>query len=149
MPLVDPNVVDAAFKFFIDGKYDYVSEISMKNSKNWDAEMTFPLGFGAEIFYRSVLEETSKLTQDAKDHEHVTSYIINHPEKYRLGGLQAEGRFENVRRPDVHLAVNTQGDINLVRAILESVYPEHPQFTIFEVIEYIQQNPDVLKLKDD
>ena len=149
MPLLDPAVVDAAYKFFVDGNYDYVSEVAMKNSANWDEEMTFPLGFGAEIYHARILEETLALTDDPKDHEHVTSYIINHPDKYNLGGLQAEGDFESVRRPDVHLAVNTQGDMDLVREILKTVYPAHPQFTIFDVIDYVKKHPEVLELKND
>ena len=149
MPLIDSTVVDEAYRFFIEGRYDYVSEISMKNSDKWNEKMTFPLGFGAEIYRAAILEETAMLTDDPKDHEHVTSYIINHPEKFRLGGLQAEGRFASVRRPDIHLAVNTQGDMDLVREIFKTVYKGNPQFTIFNVIEFLNKNPGVLELKND
>ena len=149
MPLIDPLLIDAIFDFFKIEKYDYVSEVAMKNSEKWKEESTFPLGFGAEVYYTSILDQTSKLTNDPKDHEHVTSYIINHPEKYKLGAFHAFGKFAKVNRPDIRVPVNTQAELDLVREIFKNLYPKNPNFTIFDVIELLEKKPHLLEIIKD
>ena len=45
---------------------------------------TYPRGLDAQVFPARVLEEVATLTQDPADREHVSLYIYEHPNRYRL-----------------------------------------------------------------
>ena len=146
MPLIDPGLIDAEVAFFHAGGYDYVSEIAMKNTPAWKADATFPLGFGAEIVRAEVLAEAARSTDDQKDREHVSRYIINRPDRFRLGAFAAVGAFAAAERPDVRLAVNTPAELTAVRTIVEALAPTTPAFSIFDVLALLTERPEILDI---
>ena len=47
-------------------------------------ERTYPDGLDVQVFPTAVLAEVDRLTDDPADREHVSLYIYEHPERYRL-----------------------------------------------------------------
>ena len=60
---------------FNDGGADYCSNT---------LERTYPRGMDVQVFPAAVLAEVAALTDDPADREHVSLYIYEHPERYRL-----------------------------------------------------------------
>ena len=147
MPLIDPGLIDAEVAFFREGGYDYVSEIAMKNTPRWEAVATFPLGFGAEIVTARALAAAAG-TDDAEDREHVSRFIINRPERFRLGAFEASGPWAGARRPDIRLAVNTPEDLRAVRTIVQALAGERPEFTVLDVVGLLERRPEILEMND-
>lgn len=133
-PLLDPTTVDECIAVFLSGGYDYVSNVS---------DRSYPRGLDVQVFPVKVLEEVARLTDDAADHEHVSLYIYNHPERYRLGKLAASHR---IARPDLRLTVDTQPDLDLVRAVYEALYPKNPAFSIYDVVAFLEAHPEIAGL---
>lgn len=138
MPLLDPELVMAEMAFFLEGQYDYVSEIGMKNTAAWAEEPTMPLGFGAEIVRAGALVAAARESTSPKDREHPVRFIIERPERFRLGAFHAQGRFAAARRPDVRVPVNTAEELAYVRHIFEALQPRNRYFGILDVIAFLE-----------
>lgn len=128
-PLIDWRHADRLIELFFEGEYDYVS-----NSLN----KTFPIGFDVQVFPVSVLDEVNRISKDEYDHEHVSLYIYNHPEKYKLGELKAEGK---MKRRDIRLTLDTKEDYILLNTIFERLIPENPDFSAEDVVDLFNREP--------
>jgi spore coat polysaccharide biosynthesis protein SpsF len=134
-PLVEPSLVEEAIATYRRESPDYVSTVLERG--------TFPVGLDVEVFSAALLAEVDGLTQDARDREHVSLFIYEHPERYRLVGVEARGRR---RRPDLRLTLDTVEDLAVIRAVYEALWRENPAFTIEDVIDYLDANPELAEL---
>jgi spore coat polysaccharide biosynthesis protein SpsF len=135
-PLVDPAIVDHVVERFADGGVDYCSNV---------LEPTFPPGMDAQVFPTAVLEDVASRTNDPTDREHVSLYIYEHPERYKLRSVVSE-------RPeygDLRLCVDTAEDYELIRAIFETLYPVNPHFGLAEILALIDARPELRALNQD
>jgi spore coat polysaccharide biosynthesis protein SpsF len=144
-PLVDSILIDAMVEFYLNNNYDYVANTQMRHSLKWKEESTFPVGSSIQIFSTELLDRVSKTTIDPVDREHVTFFIYEHPEMFKLGAFRAEGEFSAYRRPEIRLSVDFPEDLQLIRRIFEGLYPSNPSFTLADVIKFLDSNP---QLKD-
>jgi spore coat polysaccharide biosynthesis protein SpsF len=126
-PCIDPLVVEQVIQFYLKNNYDYVS-----NTLEW----TFPRGMDVEVFSYDVLAEAHKNAKNPSEREHVTLYIYTHPEKYTLGNY---ARKENVSQ--YRLTVDTQEDYELIKRIIENLYPSNPKYTLGEMITLLELKP--------
>lgn len=99
---------------------------------------TFPLGLDAKLFKTETLEEVANITNDPADRENVSLYIYEHPEKYKLLNIEAEGR---QRRPDLRLVVDYQEDFDLIERIYEELYPAKPNFSYDDMLDLLDRRP--------
>ena len=135
-PLLDPGIVDRTIELFLSGRYDYVSNI---------VERTFPRGLDTQVFPVKVLAEVAQVTNDPADRENVSLYIYEHPERYKLGNLSAP---PELSRADLRLTVDTKDDLALITEIYQRLYPRKPDFTIYDVIRLLNENPELTKLNE-
>ena len=133
-PVIDPAVVDRVVETFASGGYDFVSNV---------LEWTYPRGLDVKVFPTRVLAEVAELTRDPADHEHVSLYIYEHPERYRLRNVAAP---PDACRPDLRLTVDTEEDLALIRTIYESLYPRKPDFDIFDIVELLDAQRELVAL---
>ena len=126
-PLIDPGLVDLAIDSYLQhaGDIDYLSNMV---TPSW------PYGFAVEVFsYQALAEANAEATQEA-EREHVTPFIYWRPERYRIQSLTTHPDTSQHR-----LTVDTPEDFELIKRIIETLYPNNPCFTL----------PDVLKLLDE
>lgn len=130
-PLIDPAVIDKIFEAYLTHKVDYAS-----NNLN----RTYPLGLDTQVFAFKVLEEVASLTDDPADHEHVSLYIYEHPERYTLHNVESglPERYEQIR-----LTVDTPEDFALITAIYEALYPANPEFALADVLSLLDSRPEL------
>jgi len=140
-PLVDPELINDVVAFYRQGRFDYVTTTHMHHSRKWQAERTFPVGVSVQTFSARVLAEASANTTDPVDREHVSFYIYNHPERYRLGAFAAEGKYAAWRKPELRLTVDTPEDLALMRAIFGVLYPRNASFSTGEAIRLVDGDP--------
>ncbi|HZR22186.1 MAG TPA: glycosyltransferase family protein [Vicinamibacterales bacterium] len=136
-PLIDPTVVDRLVEMYHEGGADYVANVLTR---------TYPRGLDTQVFPTSVLEDVARLTNDPVDHEHVSLYIYEHPERFRLRNLESglPERYWSLR-----LTVDTPQDFALITAIYEALYPAHPDFALADVIALLDRRPDLVALNAD
>lgn len=133
-PLIDPAAIDKVIGFFLDnqGVYDYVSNV---------LERTYPRGMDTEVFSFQVLQTVNASAVSPPDREHVTRYIYQNPEKYRLGNVRDEGDHSDHR-----WTVDTLEDFKLIKGIIEGIYLSNPLFTIQDCLEYLNKHPELAKM---
>jgi spore coat polysaccharide biosynthesis protein SpsF len=126
-PLVDPQLVDRAIKVFLDGnRLDYVS-IDFPSS-------TFPRGVDVEVVHFAALEKAWEEDKNVKWREHVTPYILYHPELFRIGGVKNDVDYSWMR-----WTVDTREDLELIRRIYSHF--GHDYFSWLDVVEVLNKNP--------
>jgi spore coat polysaccharide biosynthesis protein SpsF len=137
-PLIDPQVVAEAVDAYRRERPDYVS--------NRLHGYTYPDGYDVEVVGTSVLEEVARSTSEPVDREHVTPFIYRYPERFRLLGVEAQGP---LRRPDLHLSVDHEEDLALVRAVVEALEPGKTHFGVADVVEFLDSHPEIAALNRD
>jgi spore coat polysaccharide biosynthesis protein SpsF len=130
-PVIDWRHADALLEKMFANGYDYVAN---------SLEETFPIGFDIRIFSTAVLDEVNQVSQDPYDHEHVSLYIYNHPEKYKLGNIAAEGK---MRRRDLRLVIDNKEDYELASAIYDRLHSSKPDFSAEDVIDLFEREPEL------
>lgn len=134
-PLIDPQVVSETLEAYRCERPDYAS--------NRLHGYTYPDGYDVEVVGTDVLAEVERSTSEPFDREHVTPFVYRRPERFRLLGVEAEGR---LRRPDVHLSVDHEEDLAVVRAVVEALEPAKPLFGVADVLDFLDAHPDVAAL---
>jgi len=133
-PLIDPDVVDRVIEDFLMGGADYVANI---------LPATWPNGMDVQVFPSAVLNRVAQLTNDPADREHVSLYIYEHPETFRLRNVES-GLSSDVA--DWRLTVDTLEDFDLVTYIYQALYPKKPAFDLADMAELFRRRPDLLNL---
>lgn len=136
-PLIDAAVVDRVIEAYRGAKPDYTSN---------RLTPTYPNGMDTEVFATSVLEQVAGLTDDPADREHVSLYIYDHPERYRLLNVFAPPEHA---WPELRLTLDTTEDLQLIRAVFEALYPKDPAFGLSEILTYLRDHPTILEYNKD
>jgi spore coat polysaccharide biosynthesis protein SpsF len=133
-PLIDPQIVEKILKYYLLHKYDYVSNV---------LKATYPNGMDTQVFSTEVLEKVSILTEDPIDHEHVSLFIYEHPERFSLYNIESdlEEKYQNIR-----LTVDTQEDFEFIRIIYEKLYPKNPEFCLKDILELLEDDKKLLNI---
>lgn len=129
-PLIDPTIVDRVVRSFFAGGVDYCSNIL-----GW----TYPRGMDAQVFPVAILEEVAGLTSDPVDHEHVSLYIYEHPERFRLRAVHSE----HPEWASLRLTLDTPEDYELIRTIFEELYPVKPDFRLDDIVALVERRPEL------
>lgn len=133
-PVIDPAVVDEAVRYYLEHQadFDYVSNTQMRS---------YPRGMDAEVFPFRVLEQAFHEGKLKYEREHVTPFLYLHPERYRVG--QVRFRVDASRH---RWTVDTPEDFELVRRIIEALYPEDAQFGLEEILALLRLHPDWVQI---
>ena len=126
-PLIDPDIVDQMIKTF---QHLHDSGAYLSNGQS------FPRGLDVEIFSFQTLATAHAHARDPWEREHVTPYIYRHPELFRLHDFKAPSPSARHR-----WTVDTIEDFELVKNILESLYPLNPQFRLADILALLERNP--------
>lgn len=135
-PFYDPELIDLLVSILKWGGYAYAAN---------DMKLTFPEGIDAHIIRFDALEDSAKEAQDPKEREDTPRFIWNHPDRFPIFNLEAQPS-SKLNRPDIRLTVDYPEDIELTRFIYENLYPRSPCFTTLEMVEFLDQNPDWIRI---
>jgi spore coat polysaccharide biosynthesis protein SpsF len=131
-PLIDPQVIDRVIQFYLDNQsqYDYVSNC---------LERSYPRGMDTEVFSFAALHKAFVETTAQPDREHVTPFIYMHPERYRLAQI-----FYSENQSSHRWTVDTPEDFELIKKIIEVLYPQNKNFTLEDCLDLLKRYPDWL-----
>jgi len=127
-PFKDPDVIDRAVKELISGKgLDYVSNT---------IKPTYPEGIDIEVFAFKALERTWKDAEKISEREHVTPYIWNHPEIFKISNFE-----NNVNLSDLRWTLDTPQDLEFTRDIYKRLYSADSIFFMNDILELLRKEP--------
>ena len=124
----------------------HFAEISVQRAIDSGSDLfapsNLPLGTAVEVIKREALREAYRLSDEPHQLEHVTPFIKEHPEKFRIERypVDLENPFEDIR-----LTVDTAEDYQFSQVLYDNLYHGHP-FSLHKIIDFIKKNPDLLKL---
>lgn len=104
-PLVDPSVVDRVVADFASSGVDYASNSLVAS---------YPRGLDTEVMTMSALSTAWSLATKPYERVHVTPFLYQHPERFRLRNVACEEDLSTHR-----WTVDTAEDLALVRGIYE------------------------------
>ena len=105
-PLIDPTIVDHVISRFIDSDYDYMSTEVKKS----------PLGFAVEVFTFKSIKKAWEEAKLPSEHEHVTPYFYNNPDKFKIESVSQEKDLSHIR-----CTVDTEYDFKLIEKIISKI----------------------------
>lgn len=128
-PLVDPAVIDDVVERLVrDPDVDYAANSLEPRS--------YPRGLDVEAVRFETLETAWREADGPESREHVTPYIYNHPERFRLVPVR------NDRDLSVHRwTVDTPEDLKLVRWIFEELDDDRAAWA--DVVALVERSPEV------
>jgi len=131
-PLIDPQIIDDTIEYYLKNinEYDYVSNCTL--------DRTFPRGMDTEVFSFKALNEAQYRGKKQIETEHVTPYIHQNPDKFRLGSV-----INNKNLSKYRWTVDEQADFDLIKIIIEKLYPKNKYFTMKDILELFKEYPEL------
>ncbi|MGE3540900.1 MAG: NTP transferase domain-containing protein [Candidatus Tectimicrobiota bacterium] len=129
-PLLDPAVIDKVVHHFLAGAFAYVSNVDPP---------TFPDGLDTEVFTYAALHTAWQEATRPSEREHVTPYIRQHPERFRLGNVQHSPDLSGWR-----WTVDEAVDLDFVRAVYARLGVE--AFGMHDVCQLLTQQPGLRQM---
>jgi len=132
-PLIDPTIVDRVIEKFYSNSYDYVSNTNPR---------TFPQGNEIEVFSFETLEFVWKNAKKISEKEHVTPYIYNNKEKFRMANVENSKNLSSLR-----WTVDTQNDLDFVRLIISKI--QKTPTLMADIQDILSKEPHLLDINKD
>lgn len=128
-PLFDWRYLDLAIQT-MEKDSDYMGEITE----------SFPDGLDIEIMKFSALREAWKNAELASEREHVTLYIRNHPEKFKIQNLECPIKGINNKR----WTLDEPDDYIFISKIYENFLKKNKiDFITEDILNFLIQNPEL------
>lgn len=129
-PIIDPRIVDAAIEAFHRAKADYLLY-----------KKGLPLGMAVEVFSFAALHRARQEAMNTECLEHVTPYILQNPDKFRVVRAEEAG---DADRSAWRFTVDTMEDYTFVSKIYDA-FPSN-DFSYEDVTALLQHHPDWLRV---
>lgn len=124
-PLIDPELIDDAVRTFLEQKPDYVTNGLVP---------TYPVGLDVEVFTSAALDAVWATAKETYERAHVTAYIYEHADLFKIASLRAEADCSRYR-----WTLDTPADLELIRAIYEHF--GELKFGWREILSLMQSKP--------
>ncbi len=125
-PLTDPGIVDDVLELYHTERPDYASNVVSR---------TFPLGLDVEVVRQSALEVAWKEAKKPYERVHVTPFIYQNADRFRLSTLKAKENYSRLR-----WTVDTPQDLEFVRAVYARLGSDG-RFGWRDVLELLDREP--------
>jgi spore coat polysaccharide biosynthesis protein SpsF len=132
-PFKDPEVIDKVIGYYLEheGELDYVSNT---------IKPTYPEGLDVEVFSFDALAKAWREAKKPSEREHVTPYIWNHPEIFRLANVENEEDLSHLR-----WTLDYEEDLRFVREVYARLY--HGQvFLMKDILALLSAEPELARI---
>jgi len=130
-PLIDPEVTDHTVQEFLAHRPDYASNVLVR---------TYPRGLDTEVFSIVTLERAWRESSDAYQRAHVTPYIYQNPERFRLLSVQGDKDYSKLR-----WTLDTTQDMEFLRAVY-AMAAGRGEFGWRDVLGILEREPGLAEL---
>ena len=137
-PFFDIKVTIALTSLSEPGEWDYVG---YKIEGDRPSILTHS-GFWGEVVTLAALKRAHDETTEPIYREHVTNYIHQHPDKFRVKLVKAPDSLFN--RDDIRLTVDTHEDFVMMQEIYRRLIEKGIQLQPDKIVEWIDRHPDYL-----
>jgi spore coat polysaccharide biosynthesis protein SpsF len=126
-PLIDPAVIDRVLDAYLAREVDYASN---------GLPPTFPDGLDTEVFRVEALADSWREATLPSEREHVTRFIREHPQRYRLANVRHREDLSALR-----WTVDQPEDLAFVRSVFAALGCDEDGFAMETVLELVRGEP--------
>ena len=129
-PLIEPEVIDQVVRAFLKKRPDYAANTLRR---------TWPRGLDTEVISGPALARACREATQPHERAHVTPYVYQHPESFRVLSVTGGNDFSDGR-----WTVDTSEDLELVRAVYRRLAGE--RFSWRGVWRLLTREPAIAEL---
>ncbi|MGO8795560.1 MAG: cytidylyltransferase domain-containing protein [Candidatus Sulfotelmatobacter sp.] len=130
-PLIDPEIADKTIAVFMKVRPDYASNALVR---------TYPRGLDTEVMSIEALSRAWQEARNPHEREHVTPYIYEHPDKFKILPVTGDEDYSRQR-----WTLDTPEDLEFVRSIYAR-FPGDAAFSWCDVLQLVEREPELLKI---
>ena len=131
-PLIDYIVIDNVIEQFLDNNCDYCSNSLTR---------TYPRGLDTEVFSFKALEEAWNEAKKDHEREHVTPYIIENPDKFKLLNVANDIDLSHLR-----WTLDTKEDFEFIDAIYQNICLDKGIFSMSDILSLLDIKPELINI---
>lgn len=136
-PMIDPDIIDLVIDRFLE-RYPNIDYMSNLHPATW------PDGNDVEVMSIKALHTAYVTAKAPHEREHTTPWLWDGNSSIRCSNVvNPNGRDESMSH---RWTIDYPDDYKLIRTIYEALYPDNPEFTYREIIDYLDTHPDVLDI---
>ena len=126
-PLVDPRISDLVVEAFLKNESDYCCN---------NIPRTYPHGLDTEAFSFEALERAWREARKPYEREHVTPYIIENPDKFKIINVK-----KNVDLSHLRWTLDYSEDFEFITEIYKRLYPKKRIFYMENILDVLNKEP--------
>jgi spore coat polysaccharide biosynthesis protein SpsF len=130
-PLIDPEIIDETVAAFLAARPDYASNALVRS---------YPRGLDTEVLTVKALERAWRGATEPYQRAHVTPYIYQNPDAFRILPVSAETDYSGHR-----WTLDTPEDLAFIRAIYARVEDRH-NFGWRDVLGILDREPELVEM---
>jgi spore coat polysaccharide biosynthesis protein SpsF len=130
-PLIDPEVTDKTIQAFIHERPDYASNALIR---------TFPRGLDTEVMTVQALERAWHSATQPYQRAHVTPYIYQHPEEFKILPVTCDADYSSHR-----WTLDTPEDLDFIRTVFTR-FKNRSDFGWRDVLQILDREPELMEL---
>ena len=130
-PFIQPDICDRIADTYINSGVEYIR-----------TGETFAEGLDCEVASFNVLSQAWQEAKLKSEREHVTQYIVSHPEIFHISIVENETDDSKYR-----LSIDEKEDFLVIKAILENLYVGTDNYiTIKQIKDFLDNHPEIYGL---
>ncbi len=130
-PLIDPGVTGQAIKEFLELQPDYASNAILHH---------YPAGLDTEVMTFEALERCYWAAAKPYQRAHVTPYIYENPDLFKIHAVRGEGNYRHYR-----WTLDTPEDLEFIRSVY-SAFEGRDDFSWRDVLGLLERRPELAEL---
>lgn len=131
-PLIDPQIIDDIVRLHLKSNADYTSNTIKE---------TYPDGEDVEVIAFPALRKAWENADLSSEREHVTPYIKNNPEMFKLVNLECKKNLGQHR-----WTLDNMVDYEFVKAVYGHLSSRKPHFGMQDILHLLDQYPQLSKI---
>lgn len=131
-PLIDPKPSDLVVETFLKNDCDYCCN---------NMPRTYPLGLDTEVFSFEALERAWREAKMPYEREHVTPYIRENPDKFKMINVR-----NNVDLSHLRWTLDYPEDFEFITEIYKRLYPKKKIFYMEDILKILESEPNLIDI---
>ena len=131
-PLIDPKISDLVVEAFLKNESDYCCN---------NMPRTYPHGLDTEAFSFEALERAWKEAHTPYEREHVTPYIIENPDKFKIINVKKDVDLSHLR-----WTLDYSEDFEFITEIYKRLYPKKRIFYMADILDVLNREPWLIEI---
>jgi spore coat polysaccharide biosynthesis protein SpsF len=143
-PFIDPDIIDAGIRKFLDTHVDYIgNNIAFKNGKWNNDTCNYPQGNTVEVCTLSTLKKAWMLAKKPSEREHVFPFVQFNPNIFKITNFSNNEDLSHIR-----CTVDRIDDLQFVRKVYDKISNNRHVIRTHDILDTLKNYPNILNLNN-